>query len=70
MSRYCIKCEPGRVEFMDILKETTGGFMVRVTRERDGYEKILDEFMSKELFETCINTGFLYKMENARHSVA
>ncbi len=38
------------------------GYMVRVTREKDGYEKVLDEFISRELFETCINTGFLYNM--------
>lgn len=70
MNRYCIKCEPGRIEFMDILKETTGGFLVKVTREKDGYEKTVEEFMSRELFETCMNTGFIYKMEKASHSVA
>ncbi len=62
MTRYCIKSDSGKSEFVDILQETSSGFMVRVTREKDGYEKVLDEFMSRELFETCINTGFLYNM--------
>ncbi len=62
MTRYAIKSDPGRTEFMDVLQETANGYMVRVTREKDGYEKVLDEFISRELFETCINTGFLYNM--------
>jgi hypothetical protein len=62
MTRYAIKSDPNRTEFVDVLNETSNGFMVRVTREIDGYAKVLDDFMSKELFETCVNTGFLYEM--------
>jgi hypothetical protein len=62
MTRYCIKGDSSRSEFVDVLKETASGFMIRVTREKDGYAKIIDNFLSKELFEVCLETGFLYKM--------
>jgi hypothetical protein len=62
MTRYAIKSDPTMTEFVDVLNETADGFTVRVTREIDGYAKIIDDFMSKELFETCVNTGFLYEM--------
>jgi len=39
MKRYCIKCEPGRVEFLDVLRKTETGYVVQVIRVRDGYEK-------------------------------
>jgi hypothetical protein len=62
MTRYAIKSDTNRSEFVDVLNETANGFMVRVTREKDGYEKTLDDFMSRELFDTCLNTGFFYEM--------
>ncbi|MDR2404486.1 MAG: hypothetical protein LBD78_10700 [Spirochaetaceae bacterium] len=63
MKRYCIKCEPGRVEYMDILRETSDGFMIRLTRIKDDYEKTLEEFMSRQLFKTCLNTGYIYEID-------
>lgn len=62
MTRYCIKSDPGRKEFVDVLKETADGFSIRVTREKDGYAKVMDNFLSKELFAVCLQTGFLYKV--------
>ncbi|MFQ3548059.1 MAG: hypothetical protein SNJ56_06945 [Termitinemataceae bacterium] len=70
MKRYCIKCETGRVEFLDILYETEEGFMTRVVRVKDGYEKTIEEFMPHHLFELCIKTGYIYPVESAATSVA
>ncbi|MDR3144672.1 MAG: hypothetical protein LBU21_00185 [Treponema sp.] len=70
MKRYCIRCEPGRVEYMDVLRETGDGFMVRLTRIKDDYEKTLEEFMSRRLFETCLNTGYVYEMNIDAATVA
>jgi len=70
MKRYCIKCETGRVEFLDVLRETEDGFMVRVIRVKDGYDKIIEEFLPHHLFEVCLKTGYLYEMKEAAHSVA
>jgi len=51
MKRYCVKCETDRVEFLDVLRETEEGYMVRVIRVKDGYDKVVEEFMTRHLFE-------------------
>jgi hypothetical protein len=58
------------MEFIDILRETSDGFMIKVTRIRDGYEKIVEDFMPRHLFNICINTGYLYETKDAAASVA
>ncbi len=70
MKRYCIKCEPERVEFLDVLRETDDGFLVRVVRVKDGYEKVVEEFMARHLFEMCVKTGYIYEAAVAATSVA
>ncbi len=70
MKRYCIKCESGRVEFLDILRELDDSYLVRVVRVKDGWEKVIEETMSKSLFETCINTGYLYEASEEATVVA
>jgi hypothetical protein len=57
--RYYIKCEKGRSEFLDILRETSDGYYIRLTRIKDSYEKTIEEFMSKQLFDICLNTGYI-----------
>jgi hypothetical protein len=44
---------------LDILRETGDGYYIRLTRIKDGYEKNIEEFMSKQLFDTCLNTGYI-----------
>ncbi|MCL1993022.1 MAG: hypothetical protein FWG66_08750 [Spirochaetes bacterium] len=59
MKRYSIKTSNGKAEFIDILKEIEGGFFVRITRLSDGGEKVSEEIISRQLFETCLRTGQL-----------
>lgn len=70
MKRYCIKCEPGRVEFLDVLRETDEGYFVRVVRVKDGYDKVVEEFMARHLFDLCVKTGYVYAVDEAASSVA
>jgi hypothetical protein len=70
MKRYCIKCRTGRIEYIDITRETEDGFFVRLTRLSDGNEKIIDEFMSRHLFDMCVKTGYIYEMPAQANSVA
>jgi hypothetical protein len=53
------------VEYVDILKENEEGFMIRVTKIFDGYEKIIEESISRHLFELCLKTGYIYAMKEA-----
>jgi lysylphosphatidylglycerol synthetase-like protein (DUF2156 family) len=59
MKRYFIKSEADRIEFLDILRATAEGYHIRVTRIKDGYEKNIDDFMTKQLFEMCRKTGYI-----------
>ncbi|MDR1240217.1 MAG: hypothetical protein LBK27_08880 [Treponema sp.] len=70
MKRYCIKCRTGRVEYIDMLRETEEGFFIRLTRLSDGNEKISDEFMTRSLFDMCVKTGYIYEMTQEASSVA
>jgi hypothetical protein len=70
MKRYHIKCETGRVEFMDILREDRDEYLVRVTRIKDGDEKIVEEPLSKHLFELCLKTGYIYEKEKVPENPA
>ena len=61
MKRYCIKSNDSRVEFVDVLKEIEDGFLVRYTRQKDGYEKITEDTMSRHLLDICLKTGYIYE---------
>jgi hypothetical protein len=68
MRRYNVKCQPGKVEYIEIIKELDDEYIVRFTRLYDGSKKISEETMTRNLFNMCIQTGYLYQM--AESSVA
>mgnify|MGYP003474057135 CR=1 FL=1 len=35
------------------------GFVVQIVRDMDGYEDIKTDYISRELFDSCIRTGYL-----------
>ena len=65
MKRYCIKCRAGRVEYFDIIAENDDNYMIRLTRLSDGSERIIEETMSRHLFNMCVQTGYIYEYERA-----
>ena len=64
MKRYCIKCRTGKIEFFDILAENDEGYSIRLTRRSDGNEKIVEDSMSRHLFDMCVKTGYIFEMED------
>ena len=70
MKRYCIKCRAGKIEFFDIVSEDEYGYRIRLTRISDGNEKIIEESMSRHLFNMCIRTGYIYELGNTVATVA
>ncbi|HKL87241.1 MAG TPA: hypothetical protein VJ861_12990 [Treponemataceae bacterium] len=66
MKNYCIKSNPGSTDYLSIISETDEGYMVRIYRDLDGYEKIIEEFMSRILFESCVRTGYLVEIAETR----
>ena len=70
MKRYCIKCRAGRIEFFDIISENDDGYRIRLTRLSDGNERIIEESMTRHLFNICVKTGYIFELENAAVTVA
>jgi hypothetical protein len=68
--RYYIKCEKGRSEFLDILRETGGGYYIRLTRIKDDYKKTIEEFMPRQLFDICLNTGYIKQKSTGEQMIA
>ena len=50
---------------MTIVREMEDGFVVRIVRDRDGYDEVKTDFISHSLFESCLRTGYLTKIEEA-----
>ena len=59
MKRYSIKSLPGYVEYIDILKEMDNEYLVRFTRNNNGYVKTTEETITRHLFNICVQTGYL-----------
>jgi hypothetical protein len=65
MKKYYVKCPPDRVEYFEIIGDTTDSYLVRITRIRDGDKKVLEERISHDLFEICLRTGYIYRTADA-----
>ncbi len=65
MKNYYIRGLAGSSDYLSVLEENDEGLMVRIYRDQDGYEKIIDDVMSRTLFDSCVRTGYLLEMEEA-----
>ena len=70
MKRYCIKNRTGKIEYFDIISENDNEYMIRLTRLSDGSEKVIEEPMSRHLFNICMKTGYIYELDRASADVA
>ncbi|MEE1167027.1 MAG: hypothetical protein UHP28_07760 [Treponema sp.] len=59
MKSYSLKSLGNKNDYMTIIKETKDGYVIRIVRDLDGYEEKTTDFLGKELFESCIRTGYL-----------
>lgn len=59
MKSYTLKSIGKNTDYMTILREMEDGFVVKIVRDMDGYEDIKTDYISKELFDSCIRTGYL-----------
>ncbi len=44
---------------MTVIREMEDGYVVRIVRDRDGYNEVKTDYISRELFDSCIRTGYL-----------
>lgn len=70
MKSYSLKSLGNKNDYMSILSEKDDGYVIRIVRDQDGYEDIKTDFLSKELFECCLRTGYLTEIENVQVAVS
>jgi hypothetical protein len=62
MKRYRVKCQAGKIEYVDIIKEIEDGYLIRLVRFFDGKERITEETMTRHLFNIYLKTGYFYEV--------
>ena len=67
MQTYLLKSHSQSNDYMTLLEEVDEGYIVRIVRDKDGYEVITD-FISKMLFDSCVRTGYITKVEDVKLS--
>ena len=65
MKRYCLKSQPGKIEYFDILSEDDDGFKIKLTRIFEGSEKITETSIPRHLFNFCLRTGYIIEFNSA-----
>ena len=65
MKTYSIMSAKGN-DYLTVLNETDSGYMVRIFKDEDGCETITDDFMSADLFDMCVRTGYLVETEEKK----
>lgn len=63
METYTLKSIGKASDYMTVLREVDDGYVVRIVRDQDGYNEVKTDYISKSLFESCIRTGYLTKIE-------
>lgn len=69
METYTLKSIGKASDYMTVLREVDDGYVVRIVRDQDGYNEVKTDYISKSLFESCIRTGYLTKIENSVEEV-
>ena len=63
MGTYTLKSIGSANDYMTIERELDDGFVVRIVRDRDGYDEVTTDFISRTLFDSCVRTGYITKIE-------
>lgn len=62
MKTYAIQSTDLAPSILELVHEIEDGFVVRIVRHRDHWDDVSEEFMTHELFETCVRTGYIHEM--------
>ncbi|OHD82944.1 MAG: hypothetical protein A3J97_11405 [Spirochaetes bacterium RIFOXYC1_FULL_54_7] len=62
MKTFAIKSTDLSPSILELVTEIENGYVVRIVRRREDWEDVSEEFMTRELFETCVRTGYLAEL--------
>ena len=69
MGTFTLKSLGNSEDYMTIIKEMDEGYLVRIVRDKDGYDDVTTDYISKALFDSCIRTGYLTKIHEEKMAV-
>lgn len=70
MGSYTLKSIGKSTDYMTIVREMEDGYVVRIVRDKDGYNDVTTDYISKTLFESCVRTGYLTKITAPAEKIA
>lgn len=59
MKQFTIKSSSQSRSALELLNEIDDGYFVRIVHRHDGWDDVKEEFMTKDLFNTCLRTGYI-----------
>jgi hypothetical protein len=62
MKQFAIKSEGPDPSLLELIKETEGGFYVRIIHRHEDWEDVKEDFLSRDLFDTCVRTGYIQEL--------
>jgi hypothetical protein len=65
MVHYKVKGGHSASTYLEIIEETAEGYTVSIVQEFENCRKVTQEFMGRDLFESCLRTGYLTRIESA-----
>ena len=70
MGTYTLKCIGNRTAYMKVIKQIEDGYVVRIIRDEDGYTDVSTSFITTALFDSCVRTGYISKIEGQNDKLA
>lgn len=62
MRTYAIRSADRSPSMLELVSEIEDGYVVRIVRHRDDWDDVSEEFMTHELFDTCVRTGYIHEL--------
>ena len=66
MKLYSIKTTQGDASYCSILQETDAGYILRICMDKEGYQKVCEDFIEN----MCVRTGYIHELSEAASVVA
>ena len=67
MKQFTIKSEGSDPSLLELIKETEGGYLVRIVHRHDDWDDVKEDFLPSDLFDTCLRTGYIQELVAPRY---
>ena len=68
MKRFSIKSEGPDPSLLELIRETEGGYFVRIVHRHGDWDDVKEDFLSHDLFDTCLRTGYIEELSASRYA--